>query len=228
MLDYVLPQVGKLSRTLQTQSLDLSVIPSLVDASRSSLDDAVLPSANWVLELIDNHECLQEATGAVLQWQTSHCFRKRQASHSLVSWKRIFLVVLPPQVSLCQLWALLILERCQKQTHWSTSVWWTSNSYTSGTLWNRQTCWDIEWWKGSWGSYCYLRHHHRVENVSSATGKKAQRQHEFTVEKPDLTRTLFPNLCKIAQISLSIPVTTASVERSFSQMKLIKTRLCTV
>ena len=85
MLDYVLPQVGKLSRTLQTQSLDLSVIPSLVDASRSSLDDAVLPSANWVLELIDNHECLQEATGAVLQWQTSHCFRKRQASHSLVS-----------------------------------------------------------------------------------------------------------------------------------------------
>ena len=65
-----------------------------------------------------------------------------------------------------------------------------------------------------------------MENVSSATGKKAQRQHEFTVEKPDLTRTLFPNLCKIAQISLSIPVTTASVERSFSQMKLIKTRLC--
>ena len=42
----------------------------------------------------------------------------------------------------------------------------------------------------------------------------------------EMTRTLFPNLCKIAQISLSIPVTTASIERSFSQMKLIKTRLC--
>ena len=37
----------------------------------------------------------------------------------------------------------------------------------------------------------------------------------------DVMRTLFPNLCKIATISLS----TASVERSFSQMKLFKTRL---
>ena len=37
---------------------------------------------------------------------------------------------------------------------------------------------------------------------------------------------LFPNLLsKIGAICLSIPVTTASVERSFSQMKLIKTCL---
>ena len=36
---------------------------------------------------------------------------------------------------------------------------------------------------------------------------------------------MFPNLSKIASIGLSIPVSTASVERSFSQMKLIKTRL---
>ena len=41
----------------------------------------------------------------------------------------------------------------------------------------------------------------------------------------DMMRTLFPNLCKIATITLSIPVSTASVERSFSQMKLIKARL---
>ena len=49
---------------LQAQSLDLSVIPSLVDASFSSLDDAVFPSGNWVLELIENHRCLHEATGS--------------------------------------------------------------------------------------------------------------------------------------------------------------------
>ena len=40
-----------------------------------------------------------------------------------------------------------------------------------------------------------------------------------------MIKTLFPNLSKIGAICLSIPVTTASVERSFSQMKLIKTRL---
>ena len=41
----------------------------------------------------------------------------------------------------------------------------------------------------------------------------------------DMLMTMFPNLSTLAVISLSIPVTTASVERSFSKMKLIKTRL---
>ena len=37
--------------------------------------------------------------------------------------------------------------------------------------------------------------------------------------------TMFPNISTLAKICLAIPVGTASVERSFSQMKLIKTRL---
>ena len=36
---------------------------------------------------------------------------------------------------------------------------------------------------------------------------------------------MFPNLSVIANICLSIPVGTASVERNFSQTKMIKTRL---
>ena len=55
MLDYVLPQVAKLSRTLQTEHLDLSVISSLVHATLHTLD-TVLPSANLVLELLDKRE----------------------------------------------------------------------------------------------------------------------------------------------------------------------------
>ena len=37
--------------------------------------------------------------------------------------------------------------------------------------------------------------------------------------------TMLPNLHKLASIGLTIPASTASVERSFSQMKFIKTRL---
>ena len=41
----------------------------------------------------------------------------------------------------------------------------------------------------------------------------------------EMLATMFPNLHTLAKICLCIPVATASVERSFSQMKLIKTRL---
>ena len=38
----------------------------------------------------------------------------------------------------------------------------------------------------------------------------------------DMIKAMFPNLNKIASIGLTIPVSTASVERSFSQMKMIR------
>ena len=54
MLDYVLPQVAKLSRTLQVEHLDLSTISSLVNATLHTLNDSILPSVNWVLELLND------------------------------------------------------------------------------------------------------------------------------------------------------------------------------
>ena len=41
----------------------------------------------------------------------------------------------------------------------------------------------------------------------------------------DMLIALFPNLHKLATICLSIPISPASAERSFSDMKLIKNRL---
>ena len=46
MLDYTLPQVAKLSKTLQTEHLDLLLIPSLVDSTLCALDGTVLPAEN--------------------------------------------------------------------------------------------------------------------------------------------------------------------------------------
>ena len=55
--------MAKLSRALHTKHLDLSLISSLVDATLNLLDDAILPSANWVLQLQDAREELKAATG---------------------------------------------------------------------------------------------------------------------------------------------------------------------
>ena len=72
LLDFTLPQVAKLSEALQTEQLDLSLISSLVDATVQSLDDAVLPGANWVLELLDNIDDLKTATKMLIK-----CFHSR-------------------------------------------------------------------------------------------------------------------------------------------------------
>ena len=53
MLHYVLPQVAKLSKTVQTVELDLTIVSGLVKSVLHSIDTVLLPAANWVLELID-------------------------------------------------------------------------------------------------------------------------------------------------------------------------------
>ena len=45
LLDYFLPQVAKLSKTLQSETIEyVTAVSSLVDAVLHSLDDAVLPA----------------------------------------------------------------------------------------------------------------------------------------------------------------------------------------
>ena len=58
--------IAKLSRTLQTEQLNLSMISSLVNATLCTLDDSLLPSANWVLELLDDCKQLEKATGIIV------------------------------------------------------------------------------------------------------------------------------------------------------------------
>ena len=55
-------------------------------------------------------------------------------------------------------------------------------------------------------------------NYNTKTQLKELTSHEMLV-------TMFPNLSALANICMSLPVSTASVERSFSQMKMIITRL---
>ena len=47
LLDYTLPLVAKLSKSLQAKHLDLSMLSSLVGSH--TLDDAITPAAYWVL-----------------------------------------------------------------------------------------------------------------------------------------------------------------------------------
>ena len=63
LLDYILPQVAKLCRALQAMHWNPPLFLGLVDATLNSLDDSILPLANWVLQLQDTREELKAATG---------------------------------------------------------------------------------------------------------------------------------------------------------------------
>ena len=79
LLDYALPQVAKLSRSLQAEKIDLTAIAPLVDATLNTLDDAILPAANWVLELLDTKDDLEVATDIKITTESITSFQDRVA-----------------------------------------------------------------------------------------------------------------------------------------------------
>ena len=91
LLDYTLPLVAKLS-VFKQNSL---ICPHLlIDAVLYTLDDAIIPAAYWVLELLDSKDDLQQATGEIVSANKIHTFQEAVGTPSVA-----FLVSLP------ELWA---------------------------------------------------------------------------------------------------------------------------
>ena len=79
LLDYVFPQVAKLSRALQTENLVLFMIYSLLDATLHSIDDAVLSSSNWILELLEAAQDLETAIEEQITQEDIYNFQEKIA-----------------------------------------------------------------------------------------------------------------------------------------------------
>ena len=67
--------------------MDLSLISSLVDATVKSLDDAVLPAANWVLELLDDADGLKDSTKVTITADLILSFENTVGKHFVVDLK---------------------------------------------------------------------------------------------------------------------------------------------
>ena len=63
--------------TKQTENLDVTAIADLVDATLNALDNAVLPSANWVLELLEANEALEALTDTTITAEDICLFKKK-------------------------------------------------------------------------------------------------------------------------------------------------------
>ena len=83
LLHFVLPLVIKLSKCLQTEMLNLSIISSLVHATLHSIDEALLPAASWEHELMNAREKIDRATGVKVTSANMPPSRKEWPSISL-------------------------------------------------------------------------------------------------------------------------------------------------
>ena len=228
LLDYVLPQVAKLSKTLQSEKLDLTVISSLVEATLYSLDDALSPAANWVLELQDMKESLEEAMGVNITTSDIQTFQNsvgnrfvstlkgnissRFCSQDIVSAFSIFDPKKTPSV-----------DTSEYQQYGEGSVTVLLDQYGG-----RKTAVSLEG-----------EEYEKMGLVSSEVKAEWKMLKHYLTKKPqedmasqlhelvtnETLISMLPNLNTLASICLKIPIGTASVERSFSQMKMIKTRL---
>ena len=226
LLDYVLPLVVKLSKTLQTKQLDLSMISSLVNAVIKSIDDAITPAANWILELLDHKDDILQATGEIitadkiLEFQDKvgkpfvtslkENIASRFASHDIVSALVIFDPHKVPGGSDLPAYGKesieVLLDHFGKDKPACTLN-------EEETVKSAMITPDI---RTEWITFRTLLAKKPEESMAT------QLQQLITNE---MLATMFPNLSKIASIGQTIPVSTASVERSFSAMKQIKTCL---
>jgi hypothetical protein len=227
LLDFVLPQVAKLSRCLQAEKLDLTAISGLVDSTLQTLDDALLPAANWVLELLDAQDKLQDI--ATIDSESITSFQdkvakpfvtalkgnisRRFSSQDIVASFSIFDPSKLPQKDSPDLSSygdefLGVLEDHYGKELAASSV--EGEEFTVPALVSSDI--RTEW-------MTFRRY------ITTTQPKKDTMKLLMELATNTMLVEMFPHLSDLAKVCLSIPVGTASVERSFSQMKMIKTRL---
>jgi len=199
-----------------------------VEATLHTVDDALNPAANWVLVLRDIEDSLEEATSikitiddiksiqdnvgkpfvSTLKANISSHF----CSQDVVSAFSIFDPRKTPSVDSSHykhygedsLGLLLDQYGVNK-----TALTVDGEEYEKKALITAEV-------HAEWTTFCHCLLKRPKEDTISQLNN---------LVTTDMLKTMFPHLNTLANVCITIPVGTASVERSFSQMKMIKTRL---
>ena len=228
LLDYILPEVSKLSKSLQTEKLDLSIISSLVDATLHTLEDVLQPAAKWVLDLQEVKEEMNITVGinfnsddvASFQSRVTEPFynklkeniANRFISQDVVSCFSIFdPKKTPNSLENCTYGEdqfKVLLEHYGSELPAETVV---GGEFPMPAVITSSSDLLTEW-------KTFRRY---ITNQPREDIKEQLKE----LSTNFIMQTMFPNLSILANVFLTIPVGTASIERSFSHMKMVKSRL---
>ena len=184
--------------------------------------------SNWVLELLDLKETLESTTSVKLSTDDIHSFQEkigtpfvqlikqnissRFTSQDIVSAFSIFEPKKVPNVDLPEFPSYGDNEVAILTAHYGQDK---SAEATTGRQYIKEGLISTEV-STEWKTY-----RHYLSKQPKDTFKKQLKE----MSSETMMVSMLPNLSTLAKICLTIPVSTASVERSFSQMKMIKTRL---
>ena len=193
-----------------------------MDATLNSLDDAILPSANWVLQLQGAREELKATTGIEVTHLDICSFQERVA--------KPFIRLIKGDIS--------SLFRSFSKMCYQPSVFFIQRKCPASLLMSYLYMETVQF-KILIGQFerdlpaksLEETEFEKVPIVSSDLStewKKYREQPKDDISMQlkelltsDMLTALFSNLHKLATICLSIPISTASAEQSFSDMKLI-------
>ena len=228
LLDYILPEVSKLSKSLQTEKLDLSITSSLVNATLHTLEDVLQPAAKWVLDLQEVKEEMDITVGinfnsddvaSFQSWVTEPFYTilkeniaNRFVSQDVVSCFSIFdPKKTPNSLENCTYGdnqVKVLLEYYGSELPAETVV---GDEFLMPAVITSSSDLHTEW-------KTFRRY---ITNQPREDIKEQLKE----VSTNSMMQTMFPNLSILANVWLTIPVGTASVECSFSHMKMVKSRL---
>ena len=197
-----------------------------MDATLNSPDDAILPSANWVLQLQDAREELKAATGIEVTHLDICSIQERVG--------KPFIRVIKDNISsrfrssskdVLSPFSILIQRKCPASPHELPLYGDSSMQTLIGQFGRNLPAKSFEGTKFA-----------KAAIVSSHLSTEWKTYRQLLIKQPkddismqlkvllttDMLIALFPILHKLATICLSIPISTASAERSFSDMKLME------
>ena len=226
LLDKILPQTAKLSKTLQAVHFDLSIISALVDSTLRMLDASTDPTANWILKLFDDREELDTTIGVTISVPDIVAFiesvgkpfvsklkaniSSRFGSQDIIAALSIFDPKKVPSIDSSNFKNYCESSVNTLHTHFGVP---RAAKTLDGVECTKEPIDEtiIEW-----------KNYRRF--VAQQPKESIGEQFQELVTN-DMMGAMYRNLKLLATVCLTMPVTTASVERSFSKMKLIKSRL---
>ena len=199
-----------------------------MDATLNSLDDAKLHSENWVLQLQDAREELKAAKGIEVTYYVYVLFKKEWPSLLSDSSKITYPASLDPSQKMCyQPSGFLIHRKCPSSLLMSylymEEVQFKFSLASLGEIYQLNYLKELNLRRQPLSLLTSAQRGKCIVSSLQPNDNISMQLKELLTN--DLHRALFPNLHKLATICLSMPISTASAERNFSDMKLIKNRL---